>query len=437
MSDWVGPLAPISEDPSPYRPGADRPSHVRVGLGTPPSRHLLKRLVSSYSHWLRRTCAPRPPSMAIFSSLAVAVTLLIGMVASATAAHISGEMPGSFKGLLLVVVSLPVALLVTIVLSVALPYRAYASTSTPVALVASYCPYALGALTGIWVALWLGQVHLLGYDPLAAHWKGTVGLAGPLIWLVLGLLSNHLGASADRGREYQRGMEELRESRHRMVVIHEQTRKEIAGLLHGRVQSRLIVLGHWLKECQARLKDRPHEAAEKLGDATELLKDIRDQELRSITRQLYPSIIRTGLLSVLSSLADRFHTVFEIHLDVDKRLTEMESASGPGLDEQIRLTLYRVAEEALSNAAKYSQAREATLRAYLSPLHEAVLEVEDDGEGFRPQETPPGQGLLSMEDYVTALGGRLEVRSSPGTGTTVSASVPISSYGPVVKAVVS
>ena len=140
---------------------------------------------------------------------------------------------------------------------------------------------------------------------------------------------------------------------------------------------------------------------------------------------------------MLSSLADRFHTVFEIHLDVDKRLTEMESASGPGLDEQIRLTLYRVAEEALSNAAKYSQAREATLRAYLSPLHEAVLEVEDDGEGFRPQETPPGQGLLSMEDYVTALGGRLEVRSSPGTGTTVSASVPISSYGPVVKAVVS
>ena len=123
----------------------------------------------------------------------------------------------------------------------------------------------------------------------------------------------------------------------------------------------------------------------------------------------------------MSSLADRFHTVFETHLEVDEGLTEMESASGPGLDEQIRLTLYRV---------------EAKIRAYLSPFHEAVLEVEDDGEGFRPQETPPGQGLLSIEDYVTALGGRLEVRSSPGTGTTVNASVPISSYGPAVETVV-
>ena len=220
-------------------------------------------------------------------------------------------------------------------------------------------------------------------------------------------------------------MEELRESRYRMVVVHEQTRKEIAGLLHGRVQSRLIVLSHWLKECQDRLKDRPQEAGEKLVNATELLKYIRDQELCSITRQLYPSIIRTGLPSVLRSLADRFHTVFDVQTDVDRKLVEMEDSSGSGLDDQLRPTLYRVAEEALSNAAKYAQAREVKIRTYLSPLFEVVLEVEDDGEGFLPQETPRGQGLLSMEDYLTAFGGKLEVRSSPGMGTTVSASVPI------------
>ena len=435
MSDWVGPQAPIREDLSHYRVEAARPSQESVGPLAPMSLHLLHRIIATSSGGLRQTWAPRPPSLAIFTSLAVAVTLLIGMVASATAAQVSGELTGSFKGFLLLAVSLPVALMVTIVLSVAIPYRAYASPSMPVALIASYGPYALGALSGIWVALWLGQVLPLGYAPLAAHWKGSVGLGGPVVWLVLGLISNHLAASADRQREYQRGIEELRESRHRMVVVHEQTRKEIAGLLHGRVQSRLIVLGHWLKECQERLKDRPQEAAEKLANATELLKDIRDHELRSIARQLYPSIIRTGLPSILSSLADRFQTVFDVQTDVDRKLVEIEGSSGPGLDEQLRLTFYRVAEEALSNAAKYAQAREAKIRAYLSPSFEVVLEVEDDGEGFLPHETPPGQGLLSMEDYLTALGGKLEVRSSPGMGTTISASVPITTSKPAMEAV--
>ena len=436
MSDWAGPQASIREDTSPCRPGAARPSQVTAGALAPVSLHLLHRIVATSSGGLPTGLrAPPPIAGDIYLAGSHRYLLLIGMVASVTAAHISGELTGSFKGLLLLVVSLPVALLVTIALSVAIPYRAYASPSTPVALIASYGPYALGSLSGIWVALWLGQVLPLGYAPLAAHWKGSVGLGGPVVWLVLGLLSNRLGASADRQREYQRGMEELRESRHRMVVIHEQTRKEIAGLLHGRVQSRLIVLGHWLKECQDRLKDRPREAAEKLANATELLKDIRDQELRSITRQLYPSIIRTGLPSVLSSLADRFQTVFDVQTDVDRKLVEMEGSSGPGLDEQLRLTLYRVAEEALSNAAKYAQAREAKIRAYLSPSFEVVLEVEDDGEGFLPRETPPGQGLLSMEDYLTALGGRLEVRSSPGMGTTISASVPITPAEPATEAV--
>lgn len=163
MSNWVGPQAPTREDTSPYRRGTARPSQVGAGpLATMPL-HLLHRIVATSSGSLRRTFAPRPPPLAIFTSLAVAGTLLIDMIASVTATHISGDLTGSFKGLLLLVVSLPVALMVTIILSVAIPYRAYASPSTPVALAASYCPYALGSLSGIWVALWLGQVLPLGY----------------------------------------------------------------------------------------------------------------------------------------------------------------------------------------------------------------------------------------------------------------------------------
>ena len=156
------------------------------------------------------------------------------------------------------------------------------------------------------------------------------------------------------------------------------------------------------------------------------MEDIRDQELRSITRQLYPSIIRTGLPSALNSLGDRFRTIFPVELGVDEGIAELETLVKPRLNESLRLTLYRVAEEALNNVAKYSDASEAKVSLSLSPTQEVQLVIQDDGRGFDPARTPPGQGILSMEDYVTAMGGTLDVSSAAGIGTTVTASVPVS-----------
>jgi len=240
------------------------------------------------------------------------------------------------------------------------------------------------------------------------------------------MFSNHLAAIVDRRREYEKGLEELMESRHRIMLVHEQTRKEVAGLLHGRVQSRLVVLGHWLKETQDLLKDGPKEAVESLEQANKLLREIRDQELRSITRQLYPSIIRTGLPSALNSLADRFRGMFDVDLEIDKDIAEVESPMRPSLNESLRLTLYRIAEEALSNVAKHAQAGEARVTLRLLPKQEVLLVVGDNGQGFEPSKARQGQGLLSMEDYATALGGTIEVKSGIGKGTTVVASFPVS-----------
>ena len=223
-------------------------------------------------------------------------------------------------------------------------------------------------------------------------------------------------------------MEELKKSRHRIMLVHEQTRKEVAGLLHGRVQSRLVVLGHWLKECRQQLKDGPQEAIETLEKASNLLHEIRDQELRNITRQLYPSIIRTGLPSAFNSLADRFRTMFDVEMEIDQAIVELESPVklNPKLNESLRLNLYRVAEEALSNAAKHSRAKEAKVSLSLTPSEKFLLVIKDNGLGFEPSGGSQGQGLHSMEDYVTALGGHIEIHSAVGAGTMVVASVPMS-----------
>ena len=310
-------------------------------------------------------------------------------------------------------------------LTVVLPSRAYASCSTLVALVSAYCPYVIGGLTGTGFALWMASLAAVEYHAPMGMWKGT-WIVNPSLWLLVGLLSNHLASMVERSRQNQLGMDELRESRHRIVLAHEQTRKEIAGLLHGRVQSRMVVLGHRLRQCQERLRDVPGGVAESLEEVSRLLGEIRDQELRSISRQLFPSIIRTGLPSALNSLADRFQPICSVRVVADDAISGMESRGRPGLDESLRIGLYRVAEEALTNVAKYSGAACASVTLSLAASQDVVLVIRDDGRGFKSSRSSAGHGILSMEDYVTALGGTLKVDSTPGMGTTVRASVPLS-----------
>ena len=176
-------------------------------------------------------------------------------------------------------------------------------------------------------------------------------------------------------------MQQVIESRQRVILAHEQTRKEVANLLHAQVQSRLLVLGYWLKDCQELLQRAPKDAYERLGNARNMLGEIIEEDLRSITRQLYPSIIRAGLPCALNSLADRFRTVFEVEVDISDEVAGVEESGSSRLTDELRLILYRIAEEALTNVAKHSAATSARISVGLSSDGEIVLTVHDDGRG--------------------------------------------------------
>ena len=79
-------------------------------------------------------------------------------------------------------------------------------------------------------------------------------------------------------------MERVNETRQRMIVAREKTLKEVANLLHAQVQSRLLVLQYWLKDCQDLLPDAPPAVVDRLDEARKVLGEIIDEDLRSITR---------------------------------------------------------------------------------------------------------------------------------------------------------
>ena len=93
------------------------------------------------------------------------------------------------------------------------------------------------------------------------------------------------------------------------------------------------------------------------------------------------------------------------------------------LPDAIRTCVYRVVQEALQNVSRHSGASHVTI-AVRQPNGTVSLTIDDDGAGFDPRHTR-GMGLLGMEERVKQLGGKLDVQSQPGKGTTVRVSLPV------------
>jgi signal transduction histidine kinase len=91
--------------------------------------------------------------------------------------------------------------------------------------------------------------------------------------------------------------------------------------------------------------------------------------------------------------------------------------------------LYRIAQEALQNAAKHTRAGSVELALEQNGA-EVVLRIEDDGRGFNPKRSFPGHlGLESMRERMAAVGGALDIHSSLGRGTSICARLPLASTG--------
>jgi signal transduction histidine kinase len=114
----------------------------------------------------------------------------------------------------------------------------------------------------------------------------------------------------------------------------------------------------------------------------------------------------------------------EIGKQKDLKISFDEEAVPKHVPPNIAISLYRVAQEALSNLARHSRAQNAAveLRQIRGRL---LLRILDDGVGFDSQQKLAGLGLVTMRERLTAVGGMIDITSSPTTDTEIEAWVPL------------
>jgi signal transduction histidine kinase len=203
----------------------------------------------------------------------------------------------------------------------------------------------------------------------------------------------------------------LAASRARIVAAADETRRRIERDLHDGTQQRLISLGLELRAAQAAVPPQLVELERELSRVAEGLASVFD-ELREISRGIHPAILSEGGLGpALRALARRSAVPVELHVHPERRLSE-----------QLEVAAYYVMSEALSNAAKHAHA--SVVRVELDLCDTTVrLAIRDDGIGGA--DPGHGSGLVGLSDRIAALGGRLQVTSPAGGGTTLLIEIPL------------
>jgi two-component system, NarL family, sensor histidine kinase UhpB len=194
----------------------------------------------------------------------------------------------------------------------------------------------------------------------------------------------------------------------------EEERARVARDLHDEVNQSLTGL---LLRLEAARETAPPELESELAE-TKALANQAMRELLSLARQLRPTALDDlGLAAAVAGQVEQL-----ARGEIAAEFTAEGDFSELGDDAQ--LVVYRVAQEALSNAARHSEAEHVEVRLLHGEDGGVVLEVGDDGSGFGFDDSQRGLGIGGMRERALLIGGELTIESRPGHGTTVRLDVP-------------
>ncbi|GAA3520879.1 sensor histidine kinase [Actinocatenispora rupis] len=194
-------------------------------------------------------------------------------------------------------------------------------------------------------------------------------------------------------------------------------RQRLAGEIHDTLAQGLAGIVTQL-EAAEHSSGQPGEWSRHLTQARTLARDSLTEARRSV-RALRPEQLEAqSLPEALESLAGTWSAGSGVTAEVETTGTPVRTHA------DVEATLFRVAQEALTNVARHARAH--AVRLTLTYLDDTLLlDVVDDGVGFDPVDRADGYGLAGMRHRLTRIGGALTVESAPGYGSTVNASVPL------------
>jgi two-component system sensor histidine kinase UhpB len=212
--------------------------------------------------------------------------------------------------------------------------------------------------------------------------------------------------------------ERMRSYAHAVTEAQEQERKRLARELHDDTIQNLIVLGQRIQ--LARMAVPPGEAAmlARLDDMhASVLRMIDD--VRRLSRALRPIYLEeAGLASGLERLVAESN---EVARKQGLTLTVRLDAQGemPRLQPDVEMTLFRIAQEGITNALKHAHAAHVNVRLSHQAGGATELGIQDDGRGFDPSTSNPGFGLTGVRERAALIGASVALTSTPGHGTSL------------------
>jgi signal transduction histidine kinase len=212
--------------------------------------------------------------------------------------------------------------------------------------------------------------------------------------------------------ELRKSYERIRDLGARLLQAQETERSRIAGELHDDICQRMLLLTIEL-ECLMHADGSKTAATKAMSMAQDISKSLND-----LSRRLHP--MRLELVGLVAALDQLCREVSRAGLAVKFTHENVPSTLVP----DVMLCLFRIVQEALGNAIKYSGATEVSVRLAAGPAG-LLLDIIDNGRGFDVEAAwSTGLGLVSMTERSEAMGGSLEISSKPGAGTSITARIP-------------
>lgn len=203
-----------------------------------------------------------------------------------------------------------------------------------------------------------------------------------------------------------------------VINAQEEERKRVARELHDETGQALTALLMSLERVEAQLPEASDSLRGSLHRSIMLTQNAL-RELRGIIVDLRPAVLDDlGLIPAIRRFAEEHLEPLGIEVTIDTRAWPRVR-----LSPSVETVFFRTLQEAINNIAHHAQARHVRLTLEATPEN-LIARVEDDGQGFDPQEPRAGWGLLGMSERVNLVGGRVDVQSTPGRGTRIAIRIP-------------